>query len=88
MTEIIKRCPFCGGREVEICRTNRHACWIRCADCGAAAQSDATRAGAIAFWNRRHIEEDGCDTRATVIDDGDITYAIEAPNVEGNRQAA
>lgn len=43
MNETIKRCPFCGSREVEICRTNQHACWIRCADCGADAQSHATK---------------------------------------------
>lgn len=79
MSETIKRCPFCGGREVEICRTNQHACWIRCGDCGADAQSHATRNGAIANWNRRYIEDDGCDQRAIVIDDGDQTYAIQAP---------
>lgn len=47
-------CPFCPSFEVEICRTNPNACWVRCAQCGAEAQSHRTRRGAIANWNRRH----------------------------------
>lgn len=50
-------CPFCGGFEVDICRTNPNACWVRCAndECGAETNSDRTRSGAIANWNRRSL---------------------------------
>ena len=46
-------CPFCGSVEVEICRTNPNACWVRCAQCGADAESARTRKEAVANWNRR-----------------------------------
>jgi len=29
MSETIKCCPFCGSHEVQVCRTNPDACWIR-----------------------------------------------------------
>ena len=74
MSETIKCCPFCGSHEVEICRTNPQACWIRCADCGADADSHPTRKGAVANWNRRHYDE----TPAAVIDDGDKEYPAAA----------
>ena len=67
MTETIKCCPFCGSHEIEICRTNPLACWIRCGDCGSDAKSAETRAEAIALWNSRHYD----DKPATVVDDGD-----------------
>ena len=66
--EIIKCCPFCGGHEVSICRTNAQACWIRCAQCGADAEAAPRRKGAIENWNRRHYD----DEPATIVDDGDI----------------
>jgi Lar family restriction alleviation protein len=66
MNERIKSCPFCGSGEVEVSRTNRDACWIRCAGCGADAESDPSRAGAIANWNRRAEETD-----AVIVEDDD-----------------
>lgn len=55
----IKPCPFCGGKQVEIARTNENACWVECArySCGARTKSHATRAGGIANWNRRRNQE-------------------------------
>ena len=65
-----KCCPFCGGLEVEVCRTNIHACWIRCSACGADAQSHKTRRGAVAQWNRRR----DLAARATIVSDDDKEY--------------
>lgn len=67
MSERIKCCPFCGSHEVEVCRTNKLACWIRCAECGADARSSPFRFEAIANWNRRHYD----DTPAAIVDDMD-----------------
>ena len=58
MSEVLKCCPFCGSHEVQICRTNAHACWVRCEDCGGESESDATRRGAIANWNRRYHDDE------------------------------
>lgn len=65
MTKIIKCCPFCGSHEVQVCRTNDYACWIRCSGCGCDAESDPTRKGAIANWNRRHYD----DATSVVVED-------------------
>lgn len=70
MSKALKCCPFCGSHEVEICRTNPYACWVRCAECGCDAESAKTRAGAIANWNRRHYD----DETATVVDDSDAEW--------------
>lgn len=68
MTTLLpKDCPFCGSVEVQVCRTNPNACWIRCAECGADAPSHRTRTGAFANWNRR----DGMGLTAAVVDDDD-----------------
>jgi Lar family restriction alleviation protein len=64
--KVILSCPFCGSTEVEICRTNEFACWICCGSCGAASESNKTRAGAIKNWNRRFPPK-----QATVVDDQD-----------------
>lgn len=53
----IKCCNSCGSHEVEVCRTNPGACWVRCADCGAETESHPTRKGAIKNWNRRHYDD-------------------------------
>lgn len=51
--EKIKPCPFCGSKKVDICRTNEHACWVRCVRCGADAPSNKSRKVSISNWNRR-----------------------------------
>jgi hypothetical protein len=53
MKEYLRACPYCGSHTVEVCRTNPGACWIRCAECGADADSHKTRSGAFRNWNRR-----------------------------------
>ena len=70
MDKSIRCCPFCGSHEVEVCRTNPNSCWIRCAVCGCDAESDKTRVGAIANWNRRHFDEDA----VAIVDDNDKDY--------------
>lgn len=47
-----RSCPFCGG-EPEGCTTNPDAWWVRCADCGADAESAKTKSIALRRWNRR-----------------------------------
>lgn len=71
MSETLKCCPFCGSHEVQICRTNPHACWVRCEVCGCDSESDSTRAGAIANWNRRYYDDDP----ATVTEDDEASQA-------------
>ncbi len=70
MDKSIRCCPFCGSHEVEVCRTNPNACWIRCAVCGCDAENDKTRVGAIANWNRRHFDEEA----VAIVDDSDKDY--------------
>jgi len=65
MTETLKGCPFCGSHSVNVCRTNKNACWIQCEDCGADAESCKTRTGAFKNWNRRYYD----DVPATIIYD-------------------
>lgn len=67
MSTMPKDCPFCGSDQVEICRTNPNACWVRCAKCGADAESHRTRSGALANWNRRG----SLGFTATIVDDQD-----------------
>lgn len=69
MKEKILPCPFCGCVEVEVCRTNPRACWIRCAGCGADAESNRTRKIAIENWNRRFPDYNL--TEAVIISDDD-----------------
>lgn len=59
MKESLMCCPFCGHLEVEVCRTNPKACWIRCASCGADAESAPKRKGAFSNWNRRSVAREG-----------------------------
>ena len=49
----LNRCPFCGSEELDFCRTNRNAAWVRCTQCGAESESGRTRQQAIGNWNRR-----------------------------------
>ena len=65
--ETLKCCPFCGSHSVTVCRTNPHACWVRCCECGADSESHATRKGAFANWTRRHYD----DTPAAIEEDDD-----------------
>jgi Lar family restriction alleviation protein len=65
--EVIYSCPFCGYDEVQLCRTNENACWVRCDSCGADAESHAKRKNAIENWNRR-----ASMTQATIIEDDEL----------------
>jgi len=58
MSEHIKPCPFCGSHEVTVCRTNKHACWIQCDECGGEIGSAPSRQEAIELWNCR-TDDDG-----------------------------
>ena len=80
MNEKIIPCPYCGGKTVQVCRTNENACWIQCAECGAESPSAKTRAGAISNWNQRRKVKG----YAEIVDDGDAEYMVE----EARRKAA
>lgn len=56
-TELIKPCPFCGFKYVDIARTNPEACWVECCRCYAQTKHHATRKGAIRNWNRRRVSD-------------------------------
>lgn len=53
---LLKSCPFCGSEELEFCRTNPKACWVRCHLCGGEAPSRPKRRDAITNWNMRYPE--------------------------------
>lgn len=57
-TEFLRLCPFCGAHQVEILRTNKDACWVRCAECGGESTSHPTRKGAIKNWNDRFFDDE------------------------------
>jgi hypothetical protein len=65
-----KACPFCGSLTVDICRTNRRACWVQCTECSARTGSKPSRKGAIAMWNSRT----NLAARAHIVTDDDATY--------------
>ena len=70
--EEILACPFCGADKVEICRTNKNACWVTCAECGAESEHAKKRVDAIANWNRRYFERG----LATVTWDDEVLDAV------------
>lgn len=51
--EEVKTCPFCGGKKVEICKTNDRAYWVSCLKCPAEGIPASTRRAAIQRWNKR-----------------------------------
>lgn len=56
MTENLKRCPFCGGKEVKLFKEG--SIWVvECLQClakvGATAEADV-----LDFWNSRPIEDE------------------------------
>jgi transcription elongation factor Elf1 len=57
MREQIRCCPFCGNHAVDICRTNKEACWVQCPNCHAQTDCHKSRSGAIKNWNRRHFDD-------------------------------
>lgn len=67
---MIRPCPFCGSKKVEICRTNEHACWVRCDRCGAAAPGHPDREEAVRIWNKRPK----ITGEAKITLDGDLSY--------------
>lgn len=84
-TERIEPCPFCGSQVVDICRTNEHACWVRCAndECGAETNSRPTRKEAIAVWNTRTPRlEPGCNGDACIEEDDDKDFAARFDNLK------
>ena len=58
MNEFIRCCPFCGSHEVDICRTNKDACWVKCANCAGETESTKKRSDAIKKWNNRYFDDE------------------------------
>jgi Lar family restriction alleviation protein len=71
MKEFLLGCPFCGSDEVEIARTNPHACWVECAHCGVGSPCHRHRKAAIRIWNTR---ASFVSSQATITDDDDATW--------------
>lgn len=71
--ETILSCPFCGGTEVDINRTNEMACWVECANgrCGAQTISRIRRFDAVKMWNRRSDNEGLTPRTASIKYDND-----------------
>lgn len=76
VVELLRCCPFCGSHEVEVCRTNGNACWVRCSVCGAESQSHAIRQRAVELWNRRYHD----DVPSTITDDQDAADVASKAN--------
>lgn len=68
--EKMRGCPFCGSTGVEICRTNRNACWVRCGECGSESSSKKHREAAIALWNTRYVPSQF----AVIVCDDDLAF--------------
>lgn len=57
MSEELKPCPFCGGKNIHIWNTNTP--YVQCYDCLASTACGNTNEEAIKIWNRR--ADDGKD---------------------------
>ena len=80
----VRACPFCAGTDVEVCRTNENACWLRCEMCGIDGPTHATLRDAVRAWDSRPPQKEA----ATVTRNDDTRYwADEAifnqPNEKG-----
>lgn len=73
---ILVPCPFCGCEELELCRTNENACWVRCHGCGGESQTHKTRKGALKNWNRRF---DSTVIDARIVEDDDADFWTRRP---------
>lgn len=51
MSEELKPCPFCGGKNMRIWNTSRS--WVSCDDCLANTAYGTTKEESIKIWNRR-----------------------------------
>ena len=51
--EKLLACPFCGSTDVKVIRATISGHVVTCDNCWAASRAEATRADAIAAWNRR-----------------------------------
>ena len=62
----LKRCPFCGGREIEIVPVPDYAWEVHCNSCGTILgwYKNYARYEAIAAWNRRNGNDDNDSRRA------------------------
>lgn len=64
----IKRCPFCGSKDLEIARSNENACWVECPICSGQTYSTASRNEAIEAWNARDKDGDIADAEISYDD--------------------
>ena len=60
MSEELKPCPFCGGKNMRIWNTSRP--WVSCDDCLANTAYGETKEEAIEQWNRRANKLEGQPT--------------------------
>lgn len=55
MSEELKPCPFCGGKNIRI--WNISTPWVSCDDCLANTACAPTEEEAVKYWNRRADDE-------------------------------
>ncbi len=60
MSEYLKPCPFCGGKNMRIWNTSTP--WVSCDDCLANTAYGETKEEAIEQWNRRADKLEGQPT--------------------------
>lgn len=78
MSEELKPCPFCGGKNMRIWNTSRP--WVSCDDCLANTAYGETKEEAIEQWNRRADKLEGQPTAY------DVDKAVEQLEDYGNEE--
>ena len=59
MTEILKRCPFCGGKAKLTDLTKSHESLVECTECGARTRFFSnSEEDAVSAWNASQVEDD------------------------------
>lgn len=57
MTDKLKPCPFCGGKNIYMFTDIMSRWWVFCKDCDVQAGRHETKEQAVDAWNRRAGEE-------------------------------
>lgn len=77
MSEELKPCPFCGGKNMRIWNTSTP--WVSCDDCLANTAYGETKEEAIEQWNRRADKLEGQPTAY------DVDKVVEQLETEGSK---
>lgn len=57
MTELLRLCPFCGGKPKLDCELSSDTWYVWCTQCFAETVGSLNKDAAIGYWNRRTTDE-------------------------------